>query len=272
MKPAFVMNTHLRTQYLEATLKLFEHQGARIVVSDSGAPSDEMYRVLRDVVRPNSAITLIEPPDGEVRDSVHKTWNRAIEMLLPEGYDPIFVGDEGLVPSWNFVERIVSLMEDEPEIGMVGPIHQAGVNEQYPLKEDSHVLQGLDFDPLNLEKLSRDLQVRADSASIRFRTTPFIESHIRAVRARVFKDVGLFDEGYWVGWLGDAEFCCDIRQKGWEIAVCHKALIWHYRDLFFPLATKNEWIKRDTKHALKRWGTGEKISEALRRGFVERRG
>lgn len=270
MKPAIIINTHLRPHYLEATIRLFEHQGAKIVISDSGERTEEMDRIL-DIMREKANIELIEPPQGEIRH-LHQRWNIAIEKLLPEGYDPIFITDDALIPSWELIPRIVSLMEDEPNIGMVGPIHQAGVPEQYPLKENGHVLQALSYDPINLERFSKTLQERADSTSLRFKTFIWVESHLRAIRAEIFRQLGPLDENYWIGYYGDAEFCYDIRQKGWEVAVCYKALIWHYRERFYGMAKKQECINHDTEYAMKRWGSGDKLAETLRKDFKERRG
>lgn len=270
MKPAIIINTHLRPHYLETTLRLFEHQGAKIVVSDSGERTEEMGRIL-DIIKTKSYVEFIEPPPGEIR-FLHQRWNAALEKLLPEGYDPIFVTDDALIPSWNLIPNMTSLMEDEPNISIVGPIHQAGVDVQYPLPQDGHVLQKLGYDPINLERFSKTLQERADSSSLRFKTSIWVESHIRAIRAQVFKDLGLFDDHYWIGYYGDSEFCYDVRQKGWEVAVCYKALIWHYRERFYGMAKKQECISHDTAYAFKRWGNGDKLAKALRKDFTERRG
>ncbi len=278
MKPALIINTHCRTQYLEAALQLFKGQGTQIVVSHSGANAEEgtdMWRILRDAVKGNPEIIYMEPEKNIVENSIHITWNRALKKLLPEGYDPIFLGDESIVPSSQFISRIVSLMEDEPKLGMVGPIHQGGVPQQNIPEEDTPNFQAIkaDFDILNLRDSSKRFQEAADKAHLRFRTVMGIESHIRAIRAQVFDQIGLLDEGYQVGWMGDSELCLEIRQKGWEVAVCYKAFIYHYRDLFHSLDEKNKWIQHDIAHASsKGWGDGSKLAENLRKDFVERTG
>ena len=272
MKPVVVLNTHERSQYLEATIALFREQNVKIAVAHSGAKSDDMQRVIRDSVKVDPMIVYTEPPDGIVDYSIHKTWNRSLKLLLPEGYDPIFLTDEGLCPSSELVARITSLMEDEPKIGVVGPIHQGGVPQQNILPEDSPHFQGTKFDVLDLRTSMKGFQEAADKCHLRFRTVPAVESHLRAVRSQIFRDLGLMDENYMVGWLGDSEFCYDARQKGWETAVCYKAFVYHYRDLFYPLAKKNEWIAHDIGYAHKRWGDGSKLAEALKKDFVERTG
>lgn len=272
MKPALIINTHLRSQYLEAAIQLFRGQGAQLIVSHSGAKRDDMLRVLRDSVKIDPAIIYMEPEGDTIEYSIHKTWNRALKKLLPEGYDPIFVGDEGMVPSTGFVARIVSLMQTEPEIGIVGPIHQGGVPQQNIPPEDSPNFKDAPFDLLDLRRSAQRFQEAADKSRLHFRTVPAVESHIRAIRAQVFHDLGLFDENYMVGWMGDSEFCYDAKQNGWDTAVCYRAFIWHYRDLFYPLAKKNEWIAVDTGYALKRWKQGSILSQKLNEGFVERTG
>jgi GT2 family glycosyltransferase len=63
--------------------------------------------------------------------------------------------------------------------------------------------------------------------NLKYGNTPdYLSGACLLIRRELFEDIGLFDEGYFF-FFEDADFSLRAKQAGWDLAVCHEALIEH---------------------------------------------
>jgi len=187
----------------------------------------------------------------------------------------IFVSEDAVYPSPTCIDSICNFMGQFSRMGIVGPIHQAGVPQQN-IMAGHELLQKLGGvfeecvrigDYSEAERLMRQIEESHEHLG---KAVISVEGHLRAFRRSMIERIGLPDDKFQYGWNGDTEYCGRARHHGYETAVCYKAFIWHYRDQYYPLKTKKMWQVVGEKRTLEKFGSFSNFQRYMKEGFQER--
>lgn len=171
---------------------------------------------------------------GEFFDSfpgacvVHAGTNRGfaggvnLGLARAEGHVVLLNGDT-LVPE-GWLGRLQRALLPSDTVGMVGPMSNCVSGGQQ--------IDGLTFTtPDEINAFARDLESRNYG---RLRDTTRLVGFCLMIRDRVWREVGLLDEGYGIGNFEDDDYCLRVLQAGYRLCVAEDAFVFHYGGRTFP--------------------------------------
>lgn len=142
--------------------------------------------------------------------------NTGARFALQAGADFILILNNDTVVDTQMVERLAKSLNQDPDVGIVGPI----VYYFEPADRVWWIGDRQLFGPPLTWKVSPS----------RLGSTPFRVSYVTGcamlVKREVFESIGWFDEDYQM-YFEDADFCQRARVAGFEILVVPQAKMWH---------------------------------------------
>lgn len=140
--------------------------------------------------------------------------NAGIRAALETGADFVWLLNNDAVPKPDALSALAQAAANAPKAGIIGSVI---LNLERP--EELLAWGG--------GKINRWLGTARD---VRRETAPgrldYITGASMLIRAQVFHDVGLLDEGFFLYWE-DADFCVRARRAGWQFVVAPGAKILH---------------------------------------------
>jgi N-acetylglucosaminyl-diphospho-decaprenol L-rhamnosyltransferase len=136
------------------------------------------------------------------------------------------------VASPGALERMVALMEEQGDVGIVGPklIYPDGEFQHSAFAFPTLPMIFLDFFPLHHRLLNSRLNGRYPRALYE-KGQPFPIDHplgaALMIRRSVLDEVGSLDEGFFM-YCEEIDWCMRIKRAGWRILCCPRAEIVHY--------------------------------------------
>jgi N-acetylglucosaminyl-diphospho-decaprenol L-rhamnosyltransferase len=136
------------------------------------------------------------------------------------------------VASPGALERMVALMEEQGDVGIVGPklIYPDGEFQHSAFAFPTLSMIFLDFFPLHHRLLNSRLNGRYPRALYE-KGQPFPIDHplgaALMVRRSVLDEVGSLDESFFM-YCEEIDWCMRIKRAGWRILCCPRAEIVHY--------------------------------------------
>lgn len=120
--------------------------------------------------------------------------------------------DTRITPGW--LSEMVSVLEDHPEIGLLGPLAAAAngaqnVSGQYPKMGTEAICKKLD------ERKDRIIKVKE------------IDRFCMLIRTNVLGSIGLFDESFGLYGYEDYDLCARVRAAGHDVAIANRVYIEH---------------------------------------------
>jgi len=145
--------------------------------------------------------------------------NVGIRMALEQGADWVFVLNEDTVLAPDCVERLVTVGERDPQIGIVGPMvyHH----------DEPEVIQsaGGGFTP-QWGEFHHAQNVTDTGQWTEPRQVQWISGCAILVRREVAADVGLIDDRFFIYWE-ETEWCLRSGLAGWHVVHVPLAKLWH---------------------------------------------
>lgn len=223
------------------------HQASvEIVVCVHNALSD-VQRCLESVVRhttaPYRVILVDDGSDAPTRDYlVEFAGAHGVTLLRNEqalGYT--FAANQGLrrstadyvvllnsdtIVTAEWLDRMISCAESEPQIGLVGPLSNAATWQSIPeVQADG----GWAFNalPEGLSPAEMSELVARYAAAV-YPDMPFLNGFCLLIRRQVIEQVGYFDaETFGPGYGEENDFCLRARQAGWRLALADDTYVYH---------------------------------------------
>ena len=128
--------------------------------------------------------------------------------------------------------RMMELLDDDAEIGVVGPklVYPDGSFQHSAFTFPTLPMIFLDFFPLNYRLMDSRLNGRYPRALYDV-GEPFPVDHPLGaglmVRRRVIEEVGLLDESFFM-YCEEIDWCMRIKDAGWQVYCCSQAEVVHY--------------------------------------------
>lgn len=195
----------------------FDRQWLTVVDNGSDAPPSRAQReVLVGVARVDTGDNL-----GYAAGN-----NRGIELALERGADAVLLVNPDLRVEPDTIERMVAVLRDHPDVGIVGPRVRNGGSRPATIWFDgatvdldgagasAHVNSGVEFHRV------------ADDVGIV--DTDYVTGAAMLVRREVFDDVGLLPERYFL-YFEETDFNVRAHRRGWRLLVDPTARVVHYQ-------------------------------------------
>ncbi|MBI2034597.1 MAG: glycosyltransferase family 2 protein, partial [Candidatus Levybacteria bacterium] len=159
--------------------------------------------------------------------------NVGIRYALNSGADYVLVVNNDTIVDKGLVEELVSVAEENKEIGVVAPkIYFAKGFEfhkgKYTTSEEGKVFwyAGGITDWRNIIARHRGVDEVDHGQYNTIEETDFASGCCMLIKKEIFGKVGLFDEKYFL-YYEDSDLCERIKQTGYKIMYSPKAILWH---------------------------------------------
>lgn len=159
--------------------------------------------------------------------------NFAIKKILKYNYDYILLSNNDVLYHPDFLENLIQVSQKQ-NLDIVGPkIYFAYGHEyhknRYSKKELGKVIWSvggkIDWNNIIGENIGVDEVDNGQFDKINT-NVDFISGCVMLIKTSVFKEIGLFDEKYFM-YLEDADFCARAKNKGFKIAYIPESVVWH---------------------------------------------
>ena len=168
-------------------------------------------------------------------------------MRVARGDSVILLNNDTLVtPNW--LDDLLSDMEADRTIGLVGPVTNSAGNEQM-----------ITIPSLNLEnylELSRQYVMRHRGYLFETQKLGF---YCVAMRKEIMAKVGYLDEKFGLGMFEDDDFCVRAKKAGYRLMVKEGCFIYHKGSLSFKKVIAKEYeelFNRNRQYFISKHGTG----------------
>jgi GT2 family glycosyltransferase/acetyltransferase-like isoleucine patch superfamily enzyme len=217
-----IIPTHSNVVWLEQCLKSIKNTTnpslTEILVIENGA-TEEVEKVL----------------DGlEWIKVLHNDTNvgyiRAINKGIVEANNPyvIIMNDDVLV-TYGWLDELFNTMRSNPDVGLVGPITNAGNGIQTIPISYSKIE---DFPNFARKTLGKNIEV---SYSV-----PRITGFCTLISPKLIEEIGGLDPRFGIGNYDDDDFCNRAKLSGYDIRVCMSAFVHHASHVTFSQTMNNE--------------------------------
>lgn len=141
--------------------------------------------------------------------------NRGARYALKKGAKVVIFLNNDLVVDRYFLKNMVTYLNREKEVGIVGPLIMS-INDKGMVQSAGYRMNARYYsEPIRSKKITH-IGGEPD----------FVSGSALAVRSTVFKEIGLFDDNYFI-YFDEADFCHRAKSVGFKIAVDHKSKIYH---------------------------------------------
>jgi len=170
------------------------------------------------------------------KNSCNMGFAKAINNALKQSNSPyiVLLNPDTYVIMDGFFERILRYMEENPNVGIVGPkILNRDGSVQGSARTFTTPLTGLFGRSSMLTRLfpnnpftrANVLTTRSDGKT--HMEVDWVSGACLVARRRAIEDVGLIDQRFFVYWE-DADWCRRMWNKGWKVVYFPKAYVIHY--------------------------------------------
>ncbi len=199
----------------------------QIVVVENGTPGSTLAALTGRGVR------VVEPG---LNLGYGRGVNRGVASV--KGHELVLVSNPDVVVHHGAVEAMVTAMDAQPRVAIVGPQIRRPDTSVYPSHRvfPNFWLAGLHallapIWPSN--PATRRYRSRHDDGSV-----DWVSGACFMVRRSAFEEVGGFDERYFM-FAEDMTLCWDVRQRGWSVAAVDDAVVTHVEGLSRQRATRS---------------------------------
>ena len=178
--------------------------------------------------------------------------NQAIE-LARGAYVVLLNNDTVVAPGW--LPRLVRVLDEDPRIGLVGPVSNAVWNEalEFLLPKD------LDPFPEFAERWAR--AHRRELYPIRM-----LAMFCVAGRAETFRTVGPLDERFGIGMFEDDDYAYRVRLAGFRLVCAEEVYIRHFGQASFELRGDRQKLHDENRRKFEaKWGVSWRAYSGDRR-------
>ena len=150
---------------------------------------------------------------------------------LAQGKYIVLLNNDTLVPS-GWLDRLLRLLDDYPDIGLVGPVTNSAGNEQR--------IELCGLNERNYEEISSGYISRQEGVWF---TTEKLGFFCVAMRRTLVDEIGLLDEAFGIGMFEDDDYCIRAKQAGFALAVVEDCFVYHKGSVSFKKLTTSDHLE-----------------------------
>lgn len=192
------------------SLQKSSYKSCEVIVVDNGSIDGSAKRLRRKFPE----ITLME---NETNLGFCGGNNVGIRYALRHGARYILLLNNDTIVDKDTVSKLVEAMEENPEIGAVGP--------KICFYDQMDVVQSMgakiDFKTGKTSNITQD-----DNSSGTIKEVDFISGCALMIRREVVEKIGLLDERFF-NYYEETDYCTRLRKRGYKIACIPNASLWH---------------------------------------------
>lgn len=242
-KVSIIVLTHNRWNYtkqcLGSLLAASGYPNAEIIVVDN-ASTDETGQRLAEMR--SAGINVIFSPSN-----VGFACGNTAGCKAATGDILILLNNDTIVPP-GWIARLVTPLTRHPELGAVGPMTNHAGNDQRLDHFVGDPVRGADPGWLeDFQKLYKG----------RMRITESLVFFCVAMKREVFEKVGGLDPAYGIGMFEDDDYCEQVKQAGYRLAVIEDAFVFHHGSASFKQLKEEDytWLwNRNKSRFEQKWG------------------
>jgi GT2 family glycosyltransferase len=140
----------------------------------------------------------------------------------------VLLNNDTLVPA-GWLDRLLFLFQNHPNIGLIGPVTNSAGNEQ---RIELDKLNENNYEAISGEYIKRQSGVWFESEKLGFFCV--------AIRRSVVEKIGLLDENFGIGMFEDDDYCIRAKKAGFTLAVAEDCYVFHKGSVSFgKMAVEN---------------------------------
>ncbi|MCX8128610.1 MAG: glycosyltransferase family 2 protein [Clostridia bacterium] len=171
--------------------------------------------------------------------------NVGLSYCISMGYKYVFVINNDITLEPDALEKLIHFSESHNDVCVVGPVNHSFFN-----KEETQFL----YSSLLMEKYEFRVYTDAENGRKEYETD-YVNGAAMLIKTQVLKDIGLFDDNYFLFWE-ESDLCLRIRRHGYKCMVLTDSVIYHKESASFsdtnysPL--KNYYLQRNKLYFFKK--------------------
>jgi GT2 family glycosyltransferase len=191
-----------------------------LIIVDDGSDRDHSEKVLSYLHERKAVFKFLKKDFNEgfkkaVRAGIRRCESKYVILLN---------NDTITTPGFDY--KLTRLLESFPDIKAVGPVS----NHPTDLFQFRPILKDVKFETVSAIDDQDLLWNDPDHlpGKQQFTYTPYLTGMCLAIDRFFFESIGIFDDIYEHGYFEDLDLCCQIREKGYRLAIAEDCFVFHH--------------------------------------------
>lgn len=171
--------------------------------------------------------------------------NAGLAYCIEKNFKYVFIINNDIILEPDALQKMVQFIENYPDAGIIGPI-----NYSYYNRNEVQFLSS----KLILDKYEFHVNTEL-SESCTFYETDYVNGAAMLLRIDLLKEIGCFDENYFLFWE-ESDLCLRTRRTGYKCIMLTNAKIYHKESASFGTAflspLKNYYLQRNKLYFFKK--------------------
>jgi GT2 family glycosyltransferase len=152
-------------------------------------------------------------------------------IKLAQGQYIVLLNNDTLVPD-GWLDRLLKLFNEQPDVGLVGPVTNSAGNEQ---RIELKGLNEKSFEEIAGAYVERQKGVWFATEKLGFFCV--------AMRRTVMEKIGYLDEKFGIGMFEDDDYCVRAKKAGFKLAVVEGCFVYHKGSVSFKKLKTSDYIE-----------------------------
>jgi GT2 family glycosyltransferase len=152
-------------------------------------------------------------------------------IKLAQGQYIVLLNNDTLVPE-GWLERLLKLFDEQPNVGLVGPVTNSAGNEQR-----------IELEGLNEENFEEIAGAYIERQKGVWFTAEKLGFFCVAMRHALPEKIGYLDEKFGIGMFEDDDYCIRAKKAGFTLAVAEDCFVYHKGSVSFKKLATNDYIE-----------------------------
>ncbi len=157
-------------------------------------------------------------------------------IRLAHGQYVILLNNDTLLPD-GWLHRLLNLFNEQPDVGMVGPVTNSAGNEQH-----------IELKGLNEKNFEEIAAVYVERHKGVWFTTEKLGFFCVAIRRTLFEKIGYLDETFGLGMFEDDDYCIRAKKAGFSLAVVEDCFVYHKGSVSFRKLADRDYVELFNKN------------------------
>jgi len=152
-------------------------------------------------------------------------------IKLAQGQYVVLLNNDTLVPG-GWLDRLLKLFDEQPGVGLVGPVTNSAGNEQR-----------IELEGLNEKNFEEIADAYIERQKGVWFTTEKLGFFCVAMRRTLLEKIGYLDEKFGLGMFEDDDYCIRVKKAGFTLAVVEDCFVFHKGSVSFKKLATRDYIE-----------------------------